>query len=422
MSVSNCSSSDEHRSKENNHVNEHATASDIFGDLPHVDAAQARLCARVLLRRPLVRSGGPDGELLPIMYRRRHVLQRLFAVYLGYQLRVERRFARLHKTLDAGTGRGISEFSPRSYVYLTLTLAALVEAGRQLLLSQLVSDIRGAAAEAGISVSDERIEMRALSLALRHLVDLGVLEETEGTVTSVAHESSAEALITVDMELLGLMAARLKFVDPRSQDVTSRLVTTVAQDVGILSHRRLVEDPVLLYSDLPADEAKYLRARQREESYWLDRYFGLQAEIRSEGIAVIDPDGYLTDLPFPAGSTVARMALLALEPLMAISARIAQDRFLVTERQIRDVCADLCDRYPKAWAKAERSNVDALASRVTDMLLQTGLACRIGDRQVTLSSAADRWQPQVEDKRATTEPSVGLDDELRLLDIEDGEY
>jgi len=403
-------------------MNEHAAATDIFGDLSHVDAAQVRLCARVLLRRPLVRSGGPDGELLPVMYRHGHVLQRLFTVYLGYQLRVERRFARLHKVPDAGTGRGVSEFGPRSYVYLTLALAALVEAGRQLLLSQLVSDIRGAAAEADISVSDERVEMRALSLALRHLVDLGVVEETQGTVASVAHEHSAEALITVDTELLGLMAARLGFVDPRSQDIASPSAPTVAQDAGIQSRRRLVEDPVLLYSDLPADEAGYLRAHQQEEKYWLDRYFGLQAETRSEGIAVIDPDGYLTDLPFPAGSTVARMALLALEPLTGMSARTAQGWCLVTEHQIRDVCADLCDRYPKAWAKAERANVDGLASRVTDTLLQTGLARRVGDKQVALSPAADRWQPQVEDKRVAAKPSAGPDGEFSLFDVEDGEH
>jgi uncharacterized protein (TIGR02678 family) len=224
------------------------------------------------------------------------------------------------------------------------------------------------------------------------------------------------------MELLGLMASGLRFIDPRPQDITFPQAATVTQDVGVLSHRRLVEDPVLLYSDLPADEAEYLRGHQREESYWLDRYFGLQAETRSEGIAVIDPDGYLTDLPFPAGSTVARMALLALELLTGMSARMAQGWYLVTERQIRDVCADLCDRYPKAWAKAERSNIDALASRVTDMLLQTGLARPTGDKQVALSPVADRWQPLIEDKRARPKPSAGPDDELSLFDIEDGEY
>jgi uncharacterized protein (TIGR02678 family) len=178
---------------------------------------------------------------------------------------------------------------------------------------------------------------------------------------------------------------------------------------------------VLLYSDLAADEAEYLRAHQREESYWLDRYFGLQVETRSEGIAVIDADGYLTDLPFPAGSTVARMALLALEPLTGMSACTAQGGRLVTERQIRDVCADLCDRHPKAWAKVERSNIDTLTSRVTEMLLRAGLARRTGDRQISLSPAADRWQPQIEDKRASTKPSAGPDDELSLFDIDDGE-
>ena len=87
---------------------------------------------------------GPDGQLLPLMYRHRHVLQALFSSYLGYPLLVERRFARLYKRLDGQAGRGISGFTPRAYVYLALTLAALVEAGRQVLLSQLVADVRGA--------------------------------------------------------------------------------------------------------------------------------------------------------------------------------------------------------------------------------------------------------------------------------------
>jgi hypothetical protein len=75
-------------------------------------------------------------------------------------------------------------------------------------------------------------------------------------------------------------------------------------EVGLLARRRLVEDPAVLFRDLPEPEAAYLRAHQLDESYWLDRYFGLQVEARSEGIATVDPDGYLTDLPFPAESTV----------------------------------------------------------------------------------------------------------------------
>lgn len=153
---------------------------DMFRELSHGDAAHARMCARTLLRRPLLHADGPEGELLPAVYAHREVLRRLFTVYLGYSLRAERRFARLYKTLDGTPGRGMRGFTPRGYMYLALALAALVDAGRQILLSQLAADIRGAAAEAGIPVGDDLVEMRALTTALRHLVGLGVLEETRG--------------------------------------------------------------------------------------------------------------------------------------------------------------------------------------------------------------------------------------------------
>jgi Protein of unknown function (DUF2398) len=392
---------------------------DVFGDLSHVDAAQARLCARVLLRRPLVRPGGPDGQLLPVIYRHRHVLQALFSGYLGYPLLAERRFARLYKRLDGQAGRGISGFTPRTYVYLALTLAALVEAGRQVLLSQLVAEVRGAAAEAGITVSEDLVELRALSSALKYLVDLGVLEETEGTVASVAHGRSGEALITISLELLGLLMPRSGFPEP---DSPPRGAPAVRLDDGIVSRRRLVEDPVVLYGDLPAWEAEYLRVHQRQEGFWLDRYFGLQMEARSEGIAVVDPDGYLTDLPFPAGSTVARMALLALAPLMEAAAPAAEGRYLATAGQVADVCAGLRERYPAAWGKDEVSNMERLTTRVTDMLAQAGLACRASNDQVLLSPAASRWQPEAEEKKAAAEPAAGLGGELSLFDDDDGSY
>jgi Protein of unknown function (DUF2398) len=277
----------------------------------------------------LVRQDGADGQLLPTIYRHRHVLQALFSSYLDYPLVVERRFARLYKRLDAWPGRGVSGFLPRTYVYLTLTLAVLVEVGRQVLLSQLVRDVRGVAAEAGITVSEELVELRALSSALRHLVGLGVLEETEGTVASVAHGRPGEALITINLELLGLVMTRAGLTGPPEPGNQLQGRPAALADDGILARRRLVEDPVVLYCELPARQADYLREHQRQEGFWLDRYFGLQAEARSEGVAVVDPDGYLTDVPFPAGSTIARMALLVLAP--------ATSRQMVYERPSHDL-------------------------------------------------------------------------------------
>lgn len=397
---------------------------DVFSDLSHVDAAQARRCARVLLRRPLVRPDGPDGQLLPVMYRHRHVLQALFSSYLDYPLLIERRFARLYKRLDGQLGRGINGFTPRTYVYLMLTLAALVGVGRQILLSQLVADVRGAAAEAGIVVSEELVELRALSSSLRHLVGFGVLEETEGTVASVARGRSGEALITINLELLGLVMARAGLPEPQPHepDKLSPGRPAASLDDGILTRRRLVEDPVVLYCELPARQADYLRVHQRQEGFWLDRYFGLQTEARSEGIAVVDPDGYLTDLVFPAGSTVARMALLALAPLMEAATPATDGRYLVTDGQVRDACAGLRERYPAAWAKDEVSNAERLAMRVTDMLAQAGLVCPADDNEVLLSPAASRWEPQAEDKKTPAESPARAGVELSLFDDDDEGY
>ena len=146
-------------------------------------------------------------------------------------------------------------------------------------------------------------------------------------------------------------------------------------------------------------------------------------EARSEGIAVVDLDDYLTDLPFPAGSTVARMALAPpwLRSLEAATPA-AEGRYLVTTGLVRDVCVGLRERYPAAWGKDEVSNVERLTARVTDMLAQAGLACRVGDAEVLLSPAASRWQPQAEEKKASAELTVGLGGELFLFDDDGGSY
>ena len=52
---------------------------DVLDGLSDIDAANVVRCARVLLRRPLLRADGPDGDLLPLVYRHRTTLQDLFA-------------------------------------------------------------------------------------------------------------------------------------------------------------------------------------------------------------------------------------------------------------------------------------------------------------------------------------------------------
>ncbi len=377
-----------------------------FDNLSDIDSANVVRCARTLLRRPLLRSDGPDGELLTLVYRHRVVLQDLFAGLLGYRLVVERRFARLYKSGPGNDDtRGVLSMSPRGYAYLALTLAVLTGIGRQTLLSRLVADIRSAAAEAGIDAPDDVTERRALTTALRHLVSLGVLMETEG---SVAQDMlPQEALITIDTDLLGQLVT-----GPVGEaDSPERLIELAARPgprgVEHAVRRKLVETPLVLYADLPDEQAEWLRRNQRKETALLEQAFGLYTECRVEGVLAADPEDFLTDLSFPGVSTVARIALLALPDLLDDEAEDAPARHVVATERIREVCAALAEDYPAAWSKQFTDDLDRLTAEVTELLRRMGLAVQT-EGGWSISAAANRWlpSPDGDPEREQPEPVV----------------
>ena len=367
----------------------------VVDELPDIEAANVVRCARVLLRRPMLSSGGPDGDLLPMIYRQRAVLQDLFASLLGYRLVVERRFARLYKTGPGDDAtRGEPSMSPRSYAYLALTLAALTGIGRQVLLSRLVTDVRGAAVEAGLEVVDDPADRRALTAALRHLVGLGVIAETEGTVTGLATDSASEALITIDTDLLGQLVAGPLAEAGSPEELISAAARSGPRGTEHAVRRKLVEDPVVVYSDLPAEQADWLRQNHATESKLLERFFGLVTETRFEGIVVADPEDYLTDVVFPGPGTVARIALLALPELLERGdAREHDGRHPVSEEDIREVCAELVESYPAAWSRQATEDLDELVRGVVSLLHRLHVL-RSDGSQWLVSPAAHRWLPQ----------------------------
>ncbi|HYQ66886.1 TIGR02678 family protein [Actinophytocola sp.] len=389
---------------------------DTLDRLSEIDQADVVRCARVLLRRPLLRTGGPESDLLPLIYRHRATLAELFAGVLGYRLVVERRFARLYKS---GPGndptRGEPSLTPRGYAYLALCLASLTGIGQQTLLSRLVTDIRSAANQAGIEVSDDLGELRAIASALRHLVSLGVLSETEGTVTG-----DEEALLTIDTTLLGQLVAGPLGVATTPSELVTLAARPGPRGVEHALRRRLVENPLTHYADLPDEEAAWLRRRARQESRLIERCFGLVTEVRLEGIAVTDPEDYLTDVPFPGQSTVARVALLALPELLR--AGEARDGWVaVTVDAVTAVCDELVDAYPAAWSKLMVASLPKLTDDVLRLLLSLGLA-RPADGGWLLSPAAHRWLPepdgaprQAEEPKLEPEPGWSLFDHEKEL-------
>jgi uncharacterized protein (TIGR02678 family) len=364
-------------------------STEVLDRLSEIDQADVVRCARVLLKRPLLRTGGPESDLLPLIYRHRATLAELFAGVLGYRLVVERRFARLYKS---GPGhdpsRGEPSLTPRGYAYLALTLASLTGIGQQTLLSRLVTDIRSAANQAGIEVSEDLSELRAIASALRYLVALGVLSETEGTVTG-----EEEALLTIDTTLLGQLVAGPLGVAATPTELITLSARPGPRGVEHALRRRLVENPVTHYADLTDDEAAWLRKQARQESRLIERCFGLVTEVRQEGIAVTDPEDYLTDVSFPGQSTVARVALLALPELLQ-NGEPKDGWVAVTIEQVTTVCDEMVDAYPAAWSKLMVASLPKLTDDVLHLLLSLGLAKHAEDGTWLLSPAAHRWAPE----------------------------
>lgn len=215
-------------------------------------AAERRTAARLLLAHPLVTSDGPHSDTFPLIRRHADWLAQRFQQVFGYRLLVEATYARLFKAgLGPGSGHRLERpstgtpFTPRTYAYLALALSVLVTAPEQLLLSQLVADLRVAAVDAGIEVSDtgRQAERRTLAAALRQLVDWGVLAETEGHVSAVAEERAGEALLTVDREI-----ARAVVAGPLAQSRDGANLVRRAADPGFggsrtYVRRRLAENP-----------------------------------------------------------------------------------------------------------------------------------------------------------------------------------
>ncbi|MFC3998835.1 TIGR02678 family protein [Nocardiopsis sediminis] len=387
--------------------------------LDAIEAAQVRRCARVLLRRPLLRADGPEGEVLPVVRRYADRLQALFAGYLGYRLVVEPGFARLYKT--GGTPGGVrgahkpngAPFTPRAYAYLALVLAVLSGGGGQLLLSSLVADVRAAGAEAGLDLGGGIVDRRALAAALRHLIDVGVLSETDGSVSPWADDAEREALLTVDAELLGHLVAA-----PLARIVRPEAAGDAGTDERHAVRRRIVEDPVVPYSEVAPAGREWLRANLRQEAHLLEELTGLRLEARAEGVLAVDPEGYLTDRVFPGTGTVARIALLAADELLsdargdggagAGAGETGSGRgragagagtgagspwIDVSPDRLEAVVRGLAERHPRAWSREAVRDTTRLAAAVAHALAQAGLARTLPDGTVELGPAAARYRP-----------------------------
>jgi uncharacterized protein (TIGR02678 family) len=364
------------------------------------DDAERRTALRALLLHPMLTAEAHADDLLLVRRHREH-LQRLCAEGLGYRLVVEPKVARLFKTglgrdasrplrkrLASGRGR---RFEPRAYALLCLVLAALMRCPSQLLLDELVAQVRSAVADGGLAVDlDAVADRRALAAALGALLELGVLVERDGDLARWAEDGSTQSLLDVRRDRLRLLVSAGLAAAEGPQDLLDQAaLPSAAGGARVAVRRALLESPVLSTEDLTPDQAEWWSRNRRREAEWFREHVGLELELRAEGALAVDPDETLSDVAFPGTGSARHAALLVLERLVSEvrdDARTSGRTWQplppgAFERAVSAVAAEHGRGLRKAYA-----DVEVLQADVAEVLRDSGLI-----RDGELHAAAARY-------------------------------
>ncbi|MCB2175242.1 MAG: TIGR02678 family protein [Actinomycetales bacterium] len=374
------------------------------------EAAVRRDAARALLRHPLLTDRTYPDELAAVRVHARE-LTSLFGQQLGYRLIVEPSFARLLKEPPGpaapwrgATRRSGTPFTPRTYTYLALVCAALLSAeiGDQVLASRLFEQVRAEGHLAGVDPGDNYQDRRQLVTALEWLIDLGVLEETDGSVGGWGDRRD-EALLSVNRTVLPHLISRPLHSLPGPDALLEEGPVGFGLDQPRRSLRRKLAEQPVVDRDTMTDAERDVMSRERTElTRTLADAFGLHLEVRSEGALAFDVDAQATDVTFPSQGTVAQAALLLIDAAIdthrptalttaSVNGRVVRGQG-VSYAEVDEHLAHLVTRYGKGWSATYTHDVAGLRAAVVALLTSMGLAHDDGE-QVVLLAACGRFRP-----------------------------
>jgi uncharacterized protein (TIGR02678 family) len=373
----------------------------ISGALEHHDAEGRMRAMRALLTRPVLRAQA-DGELFRLARRHADELRQWFDRETGWRLVVESQTVRLLVShVPAGpTATAVAErhpararkgdppFTRRRYVLFCLALAVLERSDPQVSLERLADAIVLTARQPGLESIEftltGREERSDLVAVIRLLLGYGVLARVAGDEESYV-SSGGDALYDVDRRVLstmlstahapGLVAGRLGAF-PGIDDVEAALheqppaYTEDETNLRLRQRvtRRLLLDPVVYYDELDEDERVYLIRQRANVTARLTEATGLVAELRAEGVALVDPDDQLTDVRMPESGTDGHATLLLAEKLAASGP--------TDVASLRRFVRRLATEHGSYWRKTTREPgaENALVDSALDRLVGLGLA------------------------------------------------
>lgn len=356
---------------------------------------ELRAAARHLAAHPLVLSES-DPDTFRLVRRYEHDLDRWFTQRFGYRLEVTADTARLFKSTLVARRRALCTaadpgrpFSVREYTMLALALAAVAAGPSVISLRDLLHEIRSAATEAGVSVTEAASDRRALVAALKWMISHGAAREEHDQVDRYKSDSEADAVLRIRPDRVALLPLPAL---ARSETVEDLLDRSEQRQSSLRAWMRsaLLEEPVLYRNDLSDDEWTELRRRLGEESSIFDEMFGLRLEARAEGVAAIDPEEGLTDSRFPTSGTVGQAALLLIDRLVAAEHNPVERSVAVT------AVAELAEIHrvqSRHWAQIA-DDPERLTGDVLELLQDHRLA-QASDDMIELLPAAWRYAVDV---------------------------
>ncbi|GAA3377921.1 hypothetical protein GCM10020367_55490 [Streptomyces sannanensis] len=337
-------------------------------------AAELQKAARALLKEPLLLAHGPHADEYRLVRQHAAELRDWFDRNTGWPLLVDAEAARLRKT--PGTphdpthpareaSRARAPFTRRRYVLLCLALAALERGEAQIALGRLAEQIVLDAADpqlaaAGLEFTLERRDERLdLAAVVRLLLHHGVLRRVAGDEDAYV-SGAGDVLYDVERRVLaGLLATRRGPSTVAAEDFEERLAELGAESVALDSDelrfrairwtltRRLLDDPVLYYDELTDTELAYLTRQRSFIAARIGELTGLVAEVRAEGIAMVDPLDDLTDVRMPEQGTHGHITLLLAEYLAAVRGPVPLGDL---ERRVRE----LAEEHGGFWSRTAR--------------------------------------------------------------------
>lgn len=275
--------------------------------------------------------GGRDDELIEAVHRYLPAVRAALGS-VGCVLTVEPDLVRVHTPV--GPADRLPDGAAPEGVWFWLTVAVLEGLPPKARLGQVVGAVRTAAAEAEITVTQSRPELRALVTGLTMLCDRGVLSELDGSV---------DALMDGDLDppvLLRIHHARLLHLLPRSVSLDERgqwawdpgrdpqrwlQSLKRPDDVAVRVCGMLADQAVVHVSDLDDEERQWFSIHLARDGGRVAETFGLHLEHRLEGACLVVPedigdDRVLGTFRFPyrqrkGAGTVRHAALLLIDYL-----------------------------------------------------------------------------------------------------------